>query len=205
MSKFNQQNVDLFSFEHLTYINQIFGDERIREIITESYAPRDWYFAVVPTGEEFENSSHHVLKKEGKNGETDIWCSVDKRFQNTNINKNDTLCQSYSLMKYLNKHIYNNMKKRQKEMIKMYRNIMVRPDFKEGLQERVEEMNKKIKKLNKKTKKKTNPDIWRDYTLKKKTYLNKDFTTLYDEILSILDKWEKYGYWYFIKDGKCPN
>ena len=145
MNNCNKINLELFSQEHYTYINQIFGDKTIREIIKEMYAPRDWDFVVEDATEEFEYSNHHVLVKKGKNGEFTKWCSVDEGLQNTNINKNDTLCQSYTLLKYLNKPIEKNMKKRQMEMIKMYKNIIKRDYFKDELRGMVEIMKRKIK------------------------------------------------------------
>jgi len=201
MNNCNKLNLELFSQEHYTYINQIFGDAAIREIIKEMYAPRDWDFAVEDANADFEYSNHHILEKKGANGKTVKWCSVDEGFQNILINKNDTLCQSYTLLKYLNKPIATSMKARQMEMIKMYRNIIKRDYFKDELRGMVEIMKRKIKR----TQKKNNPALWKDYTNTPETYLYKDFNTIYAEIQSVLEKWEKYGYLYFIKDGTCPK
>jgi len=212
MTHCTKENLALFSTEQFTYINQIFGDETVREAIKETYAKRDWKFLVEPASEEFDDDSdHHFLEKKGKNGKTVKWCSVDEGFQNTDINPNDTLCQSYTLLKYLKKPIVgsfneDDMKQRQMAMIQMYRNIMKRDKFTKILQEIVEVMNDEIKKLNKKTEKKKNPSIWRDYTYQKPyPYLKKDFNTISAEIHSVLDKWENYGYWHFIKKGTCPT
>ena len=49
----------IFSRAHMTYINQIFGDETIREIIKEVYKKRG-KLVIHPSGPEFENSVHHV-------------------------------------------------------------------------------------------------------------------------------------------------
>ena len=88
------------------------------------------------------------------------------------------------------------------EMVKMYRNILKRDDFKKELRGIIEIMQKKIKKI----KRKDNPTLWKDYTYDKpEPYLNKDFDVLYAEIQSVLEKWEKYGYLYYIKDGTCPK
>lgn len=197
MNKCSEYNLELFSYEHYTYINQIFGDENVREIIKESYTERDWDFAVEEAGVEFEYSNHHVLTKSGKKEEDDKWCSVGKGFQNIFINKNDTLCQSYTLMKYLNKPIPMGMKQRQMEMIKMYRNIIKRSHFKTELRGMVEIMQKSLKK------KKKNTVLWKDYTTARNTKLNKTYEKIYEEIIKVLDKWEKYGYLYFMKEGKC--
>ena len=202
MSKCTEDALKLFGKDHYTYINQIFGDLTVRQIIKEIYAPRDWNFVAIPQTEgRFRGSYHHVLEKKGKNGEIIQWCSVDEEFQ-VDINENDTLCQSYTLLKYLNKPIDKNMKKRQMEMVKMYRNILKRDDFKKELRGMIEIMKKKIKKI----KRKNNPTLWKDYTYDKpEPYLNKDFDVLYAEIQSVLEKWEKYGYLYYIKDGTCPK
>jgi hypothetical protein len=200
MNHCTEENLALFSQEHYTYINQIFGDETIRDVISEMYVDRDWKFAVEDANEDFEYSNHHVLIKRGKMGELIKWCSVDERHQNILINKNDTLCQSYTLMKYLNKPIVKNMKKRQMDMIRMYRNIVKRDYFKEELHGIIEIMRRKIKK----TRKKNNPSLWKDYTNSPVTYLQKNYDTIYAEINNVLDKWEKYGYWFFIKEGTCP-
>ena len=202
MSKCTEDALKLFGKDHYTYINQIFGDLTVRQIIKEIYAPRDWNFVAIPQTEgRFRGSYHHVLEKKGKNGEIIQWCSVDEELQ-VDINQNDTLCQSYTLLKYLNKPIDKNMKKRQMEMVKMYRNILKRDDFKKELRGIIEIMQKKIKKI----KRKDNPTLWKDYTYDKpEPYLNKDFDVLYAEIQSVLEKWEKYGYLYYIKDGTCPK
>jgi hypothetical protein len=34
--------------------------------------------------------------------------------------------------------------------------------------------------------------------------MNKSYEQIHEEIISVLDKWEKYGYNYFMKDGTCP-
>ena len=193
-------NIDKFGWEHYTYINQIFGDSTVREIIKESYAKKEWNFRVEEADANFEFSNHHVLIKKNKKGEEIKWCSVDEKIQNIFINKKDNLCQTYTLMKYLNKPIHKNMKKRQKEMIRMYRNIIGKDNFKRELKDIINIMNKKIVKL----KRKNNKSVWKNYTNSENEYLNIDIDTLYLKIHEVLNKWEKYGYWYFIKDGDYP-
>ena len=56
MNNCSKINLEIFSKQHYTYINQIFGDKTIREIIKEMYAPRDWDFVVEDATEEFEYS-----------------------------------------------------------------------------------------------------------------------------------------------------
>ena len=199
MNKCTNDKLRLFSHKHFTYINQIFGDETVREIITEMYAERDLKFAIEETGAEFEYSNHHILVKPSKAGEPEKWCSVDEGYQNILINKNDTLCQSYTLLKYLKKPIPKDMKKRQMEMIKMYRNIMRREYFKTEFKKVITIMQEKILK----SKKRKDISIWRDYTHIPDTYLNQDYDKIYEEIGDVLDTWESYGYLYFIKEGVC--
>ena len=46
--------------------------------------------------------------------------------------------------------------------------------------------------------------LWKDFTYDEpEPYLIKDVDTMYAEIHNVLDKWENYGYMYFIKEGKC--
>ena len=111
-SKCSQQKLDYFKWKHLTYINQIFGDAGIREIISEVYPNKCLEFRVekVTEGSGFEEGTdHHVLFDKIKKKRI---CSVDTlKIQNTNINKNDTLCQSYTLLVYFNRKIYKTNKK----------------------------------------------------------------------------------------------
>ena len=55
----NDKLLEIFSRAHMTYINQIFGDETIRQIITEVF-PRDGKLVVVPSGPNFGNTVHHI-------------------------------------------------------------------------------------------------------------------------------------------------
>ena len=71
MNKCDNIKLGLFSKEHYTYINQIFGDLTVREIIKETYAPRDWEFVVEGTDEAYvldkwENYGYMYFIKEGK-------------------------------------------------------------------------------------------------------------------------------------------
>ena len=73
MSECTNKKLEIFSFEHYSYINQIFGDITIRRIIREVYRDlaKKFLFKKINTGEEFENSFHHVLKdKETAAGKT---------------------------------------------------------------------------------------------------------------------------------------
>ena len=200
MNTCTSEKLNEFSKEHYTYINQIFGDETVREIIKEIYTERDWDFAVEDANADFEYSNHHVLTKKGKTGEDIKWCSVDEGYQNIFVNKNDTLCQSYTLMQFLNKPIAIGMKQRQTDMVRMYRNILKKEHFNDELEGMVEIMQKELKKKNRRK----GVVLWKDYTTKRSTNMNKSYEKIHEEINSVLDKWEKYGYHYFMKEGTCP-
>ena len=200
MNRCTDEKLDEFSNEHFTYINQIFGDETIREIIKETYVDRDWTFAVEDANADFEYSNHHVLIKKGKDGKNIKWCSVDEKYQNILVNKNDTLCQSYTLMKYLNKPIPRGMKERQMDMIKMYRNILRKQHFQTELQQVLSVMQRAL------LQKQPDKDVvlWKDYTKNRSPALNVGYADIYYQIHNTLDNWEKFGYHHFIKDGVCP-
>jgi hypothetical protein len=112
-----------FDLENMTYINQIFGDETVRGLIRELYEPHaaKYEFVVEPGEGEFEGSFHHVLKDKTTD---EIICSVENGFQDMRVNKNDSLCQSYSLLTFFGKEIDPDQKQKQMDMIKMYRDLL---------------------------------------------------------------------------------
>ena len=192
-----------FSFKHYTFINQIFGDETIREIISEIF-PNNNYEFVIETieddNEDFEGGIHHVLYDVSSNS-PEKWCSVDEKYQDMDINIHDTLCQSYTLLKYRNKSIVkgqkeDKQKQRQMTMVKMYREILDNSDF-------LNELDSVIHKDNK--------TLWRDYLKEKyqpknnkaNQYIKMDKKYIIQRIISALDCWERYGYNFFIGDGMC--
>ena len=182
------KNLKEFSFEHYTYINQIFGDQSVREIITEVFPNKKYEMSVEPGVGEFVDSHHHTLTdKKSK----DIICSVENDDQDLAKNKNDTLCQSYSLLTYLKIPIKKDQKKKKKDMIAMYRKILSTKNFLDVLIKEI---------LNNPA----NKRIWKNETLTNKPYLIMD-SNLIKKINDVLDKWENYGYWYFIGDGTCPK
>ena len=183
----SNEKLESFSKEHFTYINQIFGDQTLREIISEIKPNNEFEFSIEETGEDFEYSLHHVLVN--KKSKVHI-CSVDSGYQNLLINKNDTLCQSYSLMTYFKKPINPDQKHRQLDMIAMYRELLSNKKF-------VAELNDLINN-------KENRHLWTDYTSHKKKYVVMTKRNILQKINNVLTKWENYGYWYFIGEGKCP-
>ena len=135
----------------------------------------------------FENNSlHHVLEyvKSGRQ-----LCSVQQKHQDLTKNLNDTLCQSYSLMNYFGIKISRVRRKKQEDMVRMYKTLLNNDEF-------VKKLNDDIL-TNKKNKK-----IWVDYS-KPKKYLDMNVNNLVKNINMVLDNWNDYGYNYFIGDGDC--
>ena len=189
--KCTQRKLNNFSKKHYTYINQIFGDMAVREIIAEKFPHKHFEFDVAKADEaDFDaDSDHHFLYNKKKNTYV---CSVEDGFQDTHKNVNDTLCQSYSLLTYFGIKISKQRKKRQMDMIKMYRTILGDPDFVMFLDKDIIR-NKKNKKL------------WINFTKKKEEHLVMDIQYILINIKDVLDRWENYGYHYFIGKGKCPS
>lgn len=181
--------LNTFSFDHLTYINQIFGDQTVRQIIDEVYKKKKYAFGVEETGDEFEQSYHHFLiDKKSKQ----VMCSAAQGYQNIYINKRDNLCQSYSLLTYFGIPINPDQKQRQMDMIALYRRIISNKQF--------------IKKIDDIIDHPDNKEYWQDSTHEEGRdfiLMNKDH--ILQKINDVLNEWEKYGYWYFIGEGKCPN
>jgi hypothetical protein len=189
-----------FGFEHYTFVNQIFGDMSVREIISEEFKNPIYKFAV----EKIKDGHHHILKKKINRKSVKV-CSVESGIQNIKIDKNDTLCQSYSLLLYFGvnllplteemseEELYNEKMERQIKMVEMYETIIENPKFIEKFKEICE--NKKNKKL------------WEDYTssssslTKKYLMVTMDAITILQNIRIVLQKWKAFGYRYYINDG----
>ncbi len=186
-------NLNKFSNKHLTYINQVFGDRTVRQIIEEEY-PTTWEFSVQTTGANFNNSYHHTVKDRDTGREV---CSGEDGLQDLAININDTLCQSYSLMNYFEIPIPEDQKEKQMAMIKMYRDII------NGTLEPFEGTNFKEIIKREILDRRTNRTLWRNYV--SKGHVNTSMNTLFKNINDTLDEWEQYGYWFFIGKGVCPD
>jgi hypothetical protein len=190
----SKDSLEEFSKKHYTYINQIFGDATVRNIIEEEF-PTTYAFEVEETGADFDFSYHHTVKDKD-NGH--ILCSVDDGYQNIYKNKNDTLCQSYSMLTYFDIDIPDDKKEKQMEMIKMYRDILNghiegfdNVDFKKIINDEILKVPK-------------NRKLWRNFVTNS-GYINMNKTKLFQNIEDTLDEWEKFGYWYFIGKGDCPK
>jgi len=152
------------------------------------------------------NAAGFALNRRGRRNEanTSKICSVTLGYQDLTVDENDTLCQSYSLMAYLSidfdmtpsadatvEQKFN----KQLSMINMYREILNDPAF--------------IKELDSVVKNKDNKELWQDtvddenpfFIIKK----YKKTKTIVDNIRRVLNVWEKYGWRFFVGDGKCPK
>jgi hypothetical protein len=188
--------LNVFSRAHMSYINQIFGDQTVRIIIQEIFQ-NPGTLIVEDGGPAFMDSNHHVYVTEaGKKV-----CSVEMGYQNLNVDINDTLCQSYSLMSYLNIPFDktssitaspSKKKARQMTMINMYRTILNNEQF--------------INAFSNEIVFEDNDDLWQDSVNHKKTFLMikkfKNAAPIIKNIHRVLDIWEDYGWCYFINNGK---
>jgi hypothetical protein len=193
-SNCNEEKLLKFSKKHYTYINQIFGDATVRQIIEEEY-PTTWEFQLAKAGPEFGNSFHHTVK-DRDTGE--VVCSVMDEQQDLHKNVNDTLCQSYSLMNYFEIPISDDKKEKQMAMVQMYRDIINGTvenfegiDFREILSNEI----LRVKKNNK---------LWRNF-VSGRGHISMSPNTLFKNIEQTLDEWEEFGYWFFIGKGECPT
>lgn len=172
----------------MTYINQFFGDQTVRDIIQELF-PNPKYKLHVQQfeGHNRELFHHHVVvHKNNKKKEMIAFDSTDD-VQDINKNHNDILCQSYSLFKYLEDKYDDSHYKRQLQLINMYRLLINNFFFTNKIRNEVGDTG------------------WYDYTNKKplKKFKNKkDWDTFFSEIIKVLNDWAEYGYHWFIGDNK---
>lgn len=88
----NNQKLEKFLLEHFTFINQFFCDQTVREVIAQVFPNKQYRFMI----ENFDNNSHHHILYDVRK-KTKV-CSVENGDQIIAIDKNDMLCQSYSLL-----------------------------------------------------------------------------------------------------------
>lgn len=201
-----------FSRHQFTFINQIFGDREIRQFIRDKYPERKarFDFKVV----KLQGYEHHIVEETipievkepeeipGKRKRKQVspqhktkkvkLCSVASNYQNWNVNENDMLCQSYSLLAFFEIDINDiDQENRQKTMVAMYRTII----------SEIGEDNF-LKKLE------TRKGDWKDYresSADPTEMTNVTNDAILDGINKTLHDWETFGYHYFIGDGKCPG
>lgn len=187
-----KRKLNNFGLKHYTYINQMFGDEAVREIIQEVYPNKYLELRSEMADDRFDpDSMHHYVYDKAKNRKI---CSVDTRgyqYQNVHKNKNDTLCQSYSLLFYFDKKIPKTNKGRHMEMVKMYRDLI-------GNKTLMKKINDEI------IEDKRNKHLWTDFTKRSgEEYVTMDLPTIVRHMNEVLNRWENYGYRYFIGEGTC--
>ena len=184
-----QKKLNAFSWRHFTYINQIFGDQSVRQIISEVYPSEEYSFKVEPGEGVFKGTDHHVLANKKTMGRL---CSVETGNQNTDVDVNDTLCQSYSLLSYFKIRIAKDKKAKQIAMVNMYRTrLLDNKEFVDKLDDVIFPKNKAL---------------WWDNTRtpKNRYRLKMNKANILAEIRKTLDEWESYGYRHFIGTGTCP-
>jgi hypothetical protein len=178
----DNKKLDKFSKDHFTFINQFFGDQTVREIIAQVFPNKKYRFEV----EDFDkNSDHHVLYDIKKKTKV---CSVQNGDQVIDVDKNDMLCQSYSLLTFFGERIKKDKKKRQMDMITMYNVILESREFRKVLEETIDIPN----------------SAWRDYRKEGSPAFTMTKKTFYTNIKRVLQHWQEYGYWYFIGEGTMP-
>ena len=175
------EKLEKFSLEHFTFINQFFGDQVVREVIAKCFPNDKYTFSVDKVGD---NLFHHVLI--GKKNKR--VCSFEKGHQNMDVDKNDTLCQSYSLLTFLGARIKKDKKQKQMDMIAMYQVLLEDKDFKKKLSETIDIPN----------------SVWKDYRKEGAPTFVITERAFFSNVKQVLKKWKEYGYWYFIGDGTCP-
>lgn len=209
--------LDDFGMRHFTYINQIFGDGNVREILQTIYPNPKYKFKFEDADESFEGAYHHILVD--PKTEYTLFCPVKTKIQNPGQHKNDTLCQSYTLLKYMDGSVLGEdkpkgiaqkkkyQKIRQMEMIKMYRKILANPKFKEEMMKLIQEFKTENRVLFRDIYKailmgKKNPE---DTNISLLVYKRKSAKTLTNDLIKkiheVLDDWENYGYAYFVMSG----
>ena len=179
-NKSNSGNIRLekFSKEHFTFINQFFGDQTVREVIAQVFPNEKYRFEI----EEYETSHHHLLYEINKKKTI---CSFETGVQNMNVDINDTLCQSYSLLIFFKLPIDKNKVKRQMDMINMYESILESKYFRKTLEDTIDIPNR----------------AWRDYRIEGNPPLTLQKSSFYSGIKRTLNHWREYGYHFFIGEG----
>jgi hypothetical protein len=193
------EKLKIFGRAHYCYINQIFGDQSVRSIIQEVIT-NPGKLVVEPSGPEFENSFHHVFKS-GRT-KASIVCSANHGYQDIEVDLNDTLCQSYSLMSYLQipfdktpseDATIEQKRSKHMSMITMYRTILNNKVF--------------IKTFNNDLIFEKNNELWQDTIDNTHEFNIIEKYKTGDKILKVIERvlniWEKYGWMYFIQDGLC--
>jgi len=194
-----------FGNAHYTFINQIFGDKGVREEIAKIWRTNIHKYKMdldnLDEDSGFDDENHHVIylkDDEGKFSKEKKWCSAygceepgeefPPCYQDISRDINDTLCQSYALLKYLGYTFPRGTsraarKQLQMNMVAMYRMIITNDQFREVLND-------------------FEISSWENFV--DGGVLHPDPAVLLENISNVLDEWEAYGYHYFIGKGTCP-
>ena len=227
--KIEKEKLEIFSHLFQAYINQIFGDQSVRSVIYSIFGNKEhnknYRFGLVEfnSGDnEWEKANedhsvpkrkasyyddivdkvkiddsddnHHVLYDIVKEKYIDSINTEGFKYQDQERDSEDSLCQSYSLMKFFNRKMNKDPIKKQKQMIVFYRALLKNKYFIQEIKEEIF------------YKKPLKEEVWEDEDENIiPTQKDKDFDKLKEKILYTLDKWEDYGYWYFIKSGTTMN
>jgi len=186
------QKLKEFSWNHYTYINQFFGDLEVREIIEQAF-PHHYITFDHYDDEEF--GFHHFIT-DTRTGYTT--CSIGTGVQNTDINENDNLCATYSIMAYFRKKYTHNYKKNQMTMIELCRKIIANRNFRASVNACILTDPQEEKRW----------EIYRPITRKsrnRKYYVNMEPYSFWNNVIKTLDEWEEYGHLFFIGDGTYTN
>lgn len=181
-----KEKLEQFSLEHFTFINQFFGDETVREVIAECFPNDKYEFKIEKVGH---GAFHHVLIGKTNGTKEKRVCSFEKGHQNMETDKNDTLCQSYSLLTYLGVRIKKDKKQKQIDMVAMYEALLEDKEFKKKLSATIDIPNA----------------VWKDYSKVGAPAFTMTKSAFFSKVKQVLKKWKEYGYWYFIGDGTCPS
>lgn len=189
------KKLNRFSLQHYRYINNLFGNEQIRNIIkdTKSFQTKHNKNLIfeAESSDDFSGDMHHVLYKKLSNGKKKlVFCSVRTHpIQDIGKHPNDTLCQSYTLLYYINPRagIYadqfddKTIIKRQMNIIKMYRKMIDNKEFSEKMTVFFDSFYiPKVEKIKE---------------------ISGKWINIKKQIIKVLDDWEDYGYSYFMHNG----
>lgn len=187
--KYTIQDLQKFSLLHYYYINQLLGDQTLRAVIMEEF-PMGKNKLISEKGEgDFANSSHHLCML-AKNKR---WCSVNEGIQNLDIHSHDTLCQSYSVLRYfggIGPSDKTLTKKLQKKMANLWHKILENPTIMKQIHYSVTLDAKGVPTSLKKNKTFLMKGIPKSY--------RESLTALKKKIVKVLQKWKEYGYVWFM-------
>jgi hypothetical protein len=138
--------------------------------------------------------NHHVLYDYKNKKYLDSINTEGYRYQNQERDKEDTLCQSYSLMFFFNFRLDNDPIQKQMQIIEMYEWLIEQPKFLDELNEWMFHVEKN----------KHQPWTHANGTVIS-TQGAKSLTNLIKKIKNTLTIWQNYGYRCFIGDGTCDS